>query len=218
MGIVIIILIVGGIIWYKQTIGSDNAKLVKELTRCRNQTQTDVITYFVRQGCGAKTITDEQYYNIVSNARAQYNSMQRALDKIGIDADEVKEVKPVYFEGFRYKDAFVKQVASGAKISSSYEITWIFFSDSQVHVYDCIFNLDDDKKTEIIDEYFYKDITSFTTVSVEEQDRNGESYPLEVFRMKGAGNIDFECTMTDREGANASIRGMKQKLREKKNA
>ncbi len=26
MGIVIIILIVGGIIWYKQTIGSDNAK------------------------------------------------------------------------------------------------------------------------------------------------------------------------------------------------
>ena len=46
MGIVIIILIVGGIIWYKQTIGSDNAKMVRELTRGKNSLQTDVITYF----------------------------------------------------------------------------------------------------------------------------------------------------------------------------
>ena len=216
--LIFIILIVGGIIYYKKTAGSDNAKLVKELTRGRNQTQTDVITYLVRQGCGAKTITDQQYLDIVSKARAQYNSMQHALDKIGIDEDEVREVKPVYFEGFRYGDAYTKTVAGGTKISSSYEITWIFFSDSQVHVYECTFNLDDDRKTEIVDEYFYKDITSFTTVSIEEKDRDGNVYPVEVFRMKGAGDINFQCTMTDKDGAAASIRGMKQKLREKKNA
>ena len=46
--LVIIIIIVGAIVYYKKTAGSDNAKLVKELTRGKNQVQTDVITYFVR--------------------------------------------------------------------------------------------------------------------------------------------------------------------------
>ncbi len=215
--LIFIILIVGGIIYYKKTAGSDNAKLVKELTRGKNQTQTDVITYFVRQGCGAKTITDQQYYNIVSNMSSQYNSMQKAINKIGLDEDEVKEIPPVYFEGFRFNNAYAKKTASGRWVSSTYEVAWLFFSDSQVHVYRCRFNLDDDNKREITDEYFYKDITSFTTISEEETTRNGNKVPTETFRMRGAG-IDFECSLTEMREFEQSIRGMKQKLREKKNA
>lgn len=215
--LVIIIIIVGAIVYYKKTAGSDNAKLVKELTRGKNQVQTDVITYFVRYGCGAKTITDQQYYNIVSNMSAQYNSMQQALNKIGLDPDEVKEIPPVYFEGFRFNNAYAKKTANGRWVSSTYEITWLFFSNSQVHVYRCRFNLDDDSKKEITDEYFYKDITSFTTISEEETTRNGERIPTETFRMRGAG-IEFECSLTEMRDFETSIRGMKQKLREKKNA
>ena len=217
MGIVIIILIVGGIIWYKQTIGSDNAKMVRELTRGKNSLQTDVITYFTRTGCGAKTISDDQYYNIVNSIRSQYNSMQKAIDKIGLDPDEVKEIPPVYFEGFRFDNAYAKKTIGGRWVSSTYEITWLFFSDSQVHVYRCRFNLDDDYKTEITDEYFYKDITSFTTISEEETTRSGERIPTETFKLRGAG-IEFSCSLTEMRDFETSIRGMKQKLREKKNA
>lgn len=217
MVVVLILVVIGAIVYYKMTAGSDNAKLVKRLTAGMNQTQKDVITYFVREGCGAKTISDEQYYSIVANARSQYNSMGRALDKIGIDEDEVKEIPPVYFEGFRFTNAFAKKTANGRWVSSTYEITWLFFSDSQVHVYRCRFNLDDDNKTEITDEYFYKDITSFTTISEEETTRNDEKIPTETFRMRGSG-IDFECSLTEMRDFETSIKGMKQKLREKKNA
>ena len=68
LALVFIILVVGAVVYYKQTAGSDNAKMVKELTRGKNPVQTDVITYFTRYGCGAKTITDDQYYGIVANA------------------------------------------------------------------------------------------------------------------------------------------------------
>lgn len=90
---VIIILIGVAIIYYKNTIGSDNAKMVRALTQGKTKTQADVITYFKREGCGAKTITDSQYYDIVASARSHYNSIQKALDKIGLDADEEEKFR-----------------------------------------------------------------------------------------------------------------------------
>ena len=216
--LVIIIIIVGAIVYYKNTAGSDNAKLVKELTRGKNQVQTDVITYFVREGCGAKTITDQQYYNIVSNMSAQYNSMQQALRRIGLDEDEVKEIPPVHFEGFKFDEvAYYKKTVSGRWVSNVYETAWIFFSDSQVHVYRCRFNLDDDNKSEITDEYFYKDVTAFKTLQEDEVTADGKSVPTTTFAMSGAG-IDFACSLSEVKDFETSIRGMKQKLREKKNA
>ena len=191
--------------------------MVRELTRGKNSLQTDVITYFKREGCGAKTITDAQYYDIVASERSRYNSMQKALDKIGLDSDEVREIPPVYFEGFRGENAYTKQTASGRWVSTTYEIAWLFFSDSQVHVYRRRFNLDDDYTTEITDEYFYKDITAFTTISEEEVDKDGKRIPTTTFRMRGAG-IEFECSLSEVKDFETAIRGMKQKLREKKNA
>ena len=47
LALVFIILVVGAVVYYKQTAGSDNAKMVKELTRGKNPVQTDVITYFM---------------------------------------------------------------------------------------------------------------------------------------------------------------------------
>ena len=96
LALVFIILVVGAVVYYKQTAGSDNAKMVKELTRGKNPVQTDVITYFTRYGCGAKTITDDQYYGIVANARSQYNSMQKALNKIGLDEDEERNPTSIF--------------------------------------------------------------------------------------------------------------------------
>ncbi len=74
-----------------------------------------------------KTITDAQYYDIVASERSRYNSMQKALDKIGLDSDEVREIPPVYFEGFRGENAYTKQTASGRWVSTTYENSMAFF-------------------------------------------------------------------------------------------
>ena len=217
MALFLIIIIVGAIVFYKQTAGSENAKLVKSLTRGKNPQQAAVITYFKRQGCMAKTITDDEFLNMVSSMRNQYNSKQQALSRIGLDEDEVKEIAPVYFEGFDFDHSnYEKRTVSGKWVCSTYETTWLFFSDSQVHVYKCRFSLDEDKKTEITDEYFYKDITAFTTLTQEIQ-KGSDRIPSVAFLMKGAG-IDFACSVTESPDFENSVRGMKQKLREKKNA
>lgn len=36
--------------------------------------------------------------------------MQKALNKIGLDEDEVREIPPVYFEGFRFNNAYAKKL------------------------------------------------------------------------------------------------------------
>ena len=191
-----------------------SAKIVKKLCIGKSQEQAKIIAYFLRVGCGAKTISDEAYINMVDNEKNKYGSSEYALNKLGLDGGQVKEVKPICFQGFAYEDAYVKKTVSGKWVSSRYEITWIFFSDSQVHVYSCRFDMDKDNKRETTSEYFYRDVNSFSTISEMEKGQNDITVPTEKFGMYGAG-INFECALTD-DNAAQTINGMRQKLREKK--
>lgn len=60
------------------------------------------------------------------------NLKQKALSKIGLD-EEVSEISSAMFEGFVYKNAYAKQNASGKRGSSAYQVSWIFFSSTQVY-------------------------------------------------------------------------------------
>lgn len=192
-----------------------NAKMVKQLCKGKNSEQSEVIAYFLRAGCGAKIISDEQYLQMVDRKKQKYGSVKYALNKLGIDEEQVNEISPVCFEGFDYKNTYVKKTANGKWISSRYEVTWIFFSDSQVHVYSCGFDMDKENKKESTSEYFYRDVNSFSTISEEEVGQNNITVPTEKFGMYGAG-INFECALTNCDNVVQSINGMRQKLREKK--
>lgn len=219
MGGLIFLLIVVAAVWYATVYNSPNAKAVRALTRNKTEEQTKTIEYFCREGCMAKTISDSEYLDMVRRKRDSMNFKQKALNKIGLDEEEVSEISPAMFEGFVYKNAYAKQNASGKWVSSAYQVSWIFFSSTQVYLYSYTFNMDEDKKNERTDEFFYKDVTSFSTLSESDTAHGlgGNTFEVssEQFAMVVPGDKLF-MAMGDIQNADAIIQGMKQKLREKK--
>lgn len=220
MGVLfIIIIIVAAIVWNSKVYNSPNARAVRQLTQGKNDEQTKTIEYFCKEGCMTNTISDEEYLDMVRRKRDSMNFKQKALSKIGLDEDEVSEIPPAMFEGFVYKNAYAKQNASGKWVSSAYQVSWIFFSSTQVYLYSYTFNMDEDKKNERTDEFFYKDVTSFSTLSESDTAHGlgGKRFAVtsEQFAMVVPGDKLF-MAMGDNQNADAIIQGMKQKLREKK--
>lgn len=193
---------------------------LKALCKGKTEEQKKTIEYFLKQpGCLSKVISDDEYLALVMSKRDSLRLRERALSKIGLDESEVNEIKPVTFEGFECKNAYVKDTGGEKYVSSSYQVTWMFFSSSQIYIYRCTFNMDDDKRNESTDEFFYKDVTSFSTSSVTEESRKvgnkSISATVNKFCMVVPGDKLY-VSLDDLDGAEAAIHAMKQKLREKK--
>jgi hypothetical protein len=219
MGALLVIIIVAAVVYYIKVYNSPNAKAVRALCQGKTSDQVKTVEYFCKEGCMTKTISDEEYLQMVRAKRDAMNFKKKALDKIGLDEDEVSEIPPAMFEGFVYKNAYAKQNASGKWVSSAYQVSWVFFSSTQVYLYSYTFKMDEDKKNERTDEFFYKDVTSFSTLSESDTahglGRNTFEVTSEQFAMVVPG--DKLClAMGDIQDADAIIQAMKQKLREKK--
>lgn len=122
----------------------------------------------MRDGCLALgLLKDEEYEALVAKKIKSMDFKQKALNKIGLDESELQEIEPVSFEGYWFdeKKTFSKDGKDKKWRSSAYQISWLFFSSTQVYLYQYTFNLDEDGKMEKTEEYFYKDITNFQTIS-----------------------------------------------------
>ena len=198
----------------------NNAELLKEYCRGKSPDQVKVIEYFCKQeGCLSKNMSDDEYSAMVVRKRDSLNLRQKALNKIGLDEEEVSEIPPAVFEGYVFKNAFAKKRANGNWVSSSYQVAWLFFSATQIYIYRYTFNMDEDKKSESTDEFFYKDVTSFSTSS-ETETAHGlgdEKFEVETnkFKMVVPGDKIF-VSMDGVSNSEDIIQAMKQKLREKK--
>lgn len=203
-------------------IGSSdpNAQLIKEACRGKNLEQVKVIEYFCKQeGCLSKNMTDDEYMQLVLKKRDSINFKEKALSKIGLDEDEVREIAPAKFEGFVFKNAYAKRRANGCWVSSAYQVSWVFFSSTQVYIYRHTFNMDEDKKNESTDEFFYKDVTSFSTSSETEIARGLGNEKFEVETNRFCMVVPGDKLYVPMDGVADSetiIQAMKQKLREKK--
>ncbi len=219
MGLIIVILIVGAIVWYTKVYNSPNAKAVRAVCKGKDPDQVKTIEYFCKEGCMTKTITDEEYWQMVQAKKNSLNLRQKALNKIGLDEDEVSEISPATFEGFVYKNAYAKKNARGSWVSSSYQVAWLFFSSTQIYIYRYTFNMDEDKKSESTDEFFYKDVTSFSTASETETAHGMGDNKFDVesnkFKMVVPGDQIY-VSMDGISNSEEIIQAMKQKLREKK--
>ena len=197
----------------------------------RTPDQQKVIKYFFQSGgCLSKPISDDEYESMVMNKAKSMDFKQKALGKIGCDESQVKEVEPIHFEGYMFDDkkALAYRGKDGVWRSSAYQISWIFFSSTQVYVYQYTFNLDEDGKKERTEEYFYKDITNFSTTSesVEKEVPGKTSCTgnTEYIRTTVDTNLfalivpgdKFFCAMQQNDYTEKAIQGMKAKLREKK--
>ncbi|MBR2903274.1 MAG: hypothetical protein IKC37_01375, partial [Clostridia bacterium] len=145
-----------------------------------------------------------------------------------LDEDELKEIPPVYFHGWEYEGkpapTWSKIGKDGRSRASKYSATWLFFSNTQVYMYSIVFDMASDSKTEKTEEYFYKDITNFSTSSdsIEVTAFEGcmnrpVKKQIEVTRFALIVPGDkFWCSTSNVANVDDAIKAMKQKLREKK--
>lgn len=155
-----------------------------------------------------KIISDKEFCR-VRDAEINIITKEFALGKLNVDIDDVSEIEPVKLEGSLWQelncnDKWLKRDG----ISSLYQVTWLLFSRKQIFVYQCSFNLISDFKREITEEYFYTDITSFSTGT-----ENGGYMTFKIIVPGG----NFNCAITDGDNkTEEAIQGMKSYLREKK--
>ena len=224
MEAIIGILLLGVFIYF---IGISEPPGLKELIKGRTQEQQDVIKYFYgKGGFLTKRITDEDYDNIVKSTIKKNNFKEKAIAKIGLDESQVNEIEPVNFEGWSFGKnvGWAKHGMDNKPRSSAYQVTWLFFSSSQVYIFKQTFNFDKDDKKISTEEYFYKDITNFSTLTdtVEQSFWNNN---LKKYEIKNVDSNDFAitvpgdkfyCSMKQNDYTERAIQGMKAKLREKK--
>lgn len=228
MLVFMIILLVAALIAYKMF---SDTPYVRKLCKNRTPEQKKVIRYFCNpDGCLSRRMSDEEYEGMVN---AVFNSMdfkKKALNKIGLDESEVNEIDPVSFRGPLFGKNAYARLAKGQKgcfgkyYSSAYQISWLFFSSTQVYVYQYTFNMDEEGKKETTEEYFYRDITNFSTstdtVETPMYDHKKKkdiivNVDSNRFALTVPGD-KFYCSMGQNDETEKCIQGMKAKLREKK--
>ncbi|MBO4639063.1 MAG: hypothetical protein J5710_04840 [Treponema sp.] len=207
---------------------------ITKLCKGRTKDQQEVIHYFCEErGCMNKGISDEQFDENKTKQINALNLKQKALNKLGIDEDQVKEIDPICLIGPVYNGATYKMRGTDNVYRySSYQITHIFCSSDQVYVYQYTVNLDSDEKKERAEEYFYKDIVNFTTIDETEELEFevkkggclGNATEIERFKVNTnslkitvPGDV-FNCAMVSNNKIEEQIQALKAKLREKKNA
>lgn len=220
---------------YAANAAADAAQKRAEMMRMlkgRTPEQQQVIKYFYGAGgCLSKGLTDDQYDEMVKRTANAMDFKQKALNKIGLDESQVAEIEPVHFEAYHISnksDNLNKRGADGRWRSSEYMITWIFFGDSQLYVYQYTLNMCSGSKREQTMDYFYKDVTNFSAASetyekevLQSVSCSGQATyartPVDVneFRLIVPGD-KVTCAMDQTEYTERSIQGMKAKLREKK--
>lgn len=89
-----------------------------------------------------------------------------ALQKLCIDESQVKEINPIFLDGYYFDDEdtdiYIKTGKDNVDRCSKYQLAYIFFSREQIYLYSYLFDLTNSKITEETVEYFYKDITGIS--------------------------------------------------------
>lgn len=199
---------------------------VKTMYEGKSENQKQIIRYFMigeNQGCikkKEKVWTDEDFDDFFNGAIK--NTKQRAMEKLGIDEEQVKEIEPISFQNIRYfneltdKWALFKRGKDGKWRSSVYQANWLFFSDKQIFV--CKINLcfTDDSIKDRTFEYFYKDVTNISTEEKRKNIQGVGNVPYIEFQIVVPG-ASYECELYDYDDdEERSIKAMRALLREKK--
>ena len=200
----------------------------------RTPEQKKVIKYFYGEGGCLSFISpglkDEDYEAMVMDVVKSMDFRKKALNKIGLDESQVSEIEPVHFEGYMFdeKKTLAKWGKDKVWRSSAYQVSWLFFSSAQIYVYQYTFNMDEDGKKEATEEYFYKDITNFSTSSDTVEKSVLDKVSCQGEASYARKNVDtnrfsiivpgdkFYCSMDQNDYTERAIQGMKAKLREKK--
>lgn len=165
-------------------------------------------------------MSHSEYEQIVKDKIKEMNVEKMGLEHLGLDIDQVKEIKPLTFTDYEVSGTSLVAFDSDKnKIHSSTQtVMLVYFTDEQVFVYKLQFDLCCNKKEEWTSEFFYTDICDISTYinkNVLEVGVNKIEYStLKVDIM--ATNSNMFISMENDKARYASIQAMRQKIREKK--
>jgi hypothetical protein len=141
---------------------------------------------------------------------------EKALNKLGIDEDEVKEAKPIYIDGYEFEKATKTKLGKdGLWRSNLYKVIAIYFSANEVHCYTYKVDTLISKQSESTDVYFYNDIVSIST-STDTSNINNVNREYESFVLVTKGGTKLKVAIRNKDEAQRSINAMRSLLRTKK--
>ncbi len=218
---------------------SATAKKAELVARKQGRTaeQRDVLDYFYASGgCGCMSkafggLTDEKYEELVRRKATEADFKRVALARIGVDESQVQEIAPINFEGYYISNTIGRDTKRGKDNiwrSSGYQITWLFFGNEEIYIYQHTFDMTEETKSDRVLEYSYKDITSFSTKweteEVYVQSGSGclgqptyirQGVETRTFHITVPGD-EFRCTINQKGDQEDALKGMINKFREKK--
>ena len=165
-----------------------------------------------------KKIVSDQEYDM-SVAQELNNMKERALSRLGIDEDEVKEIEPIAFDSYSFEGAQCGKIGKDGKWrTSKYKCIMMFFSAGEIHCYTYHFDTIMDQKTESTDVYFYRDVISVSTASESVSAFGMNNIKREYLKIvtTGGTSVSFSLRDDDGEKVQRSINAMRALLREKK--
>lgn len=217
----------------------------KAMKMGKTKEQKKVIDFFadaygVSGGCLKKInkMKIDEYEKMIIDRCNALNIKQRALQRIGLDEEEISEINPISLHSYVYtrselrdKDVLLK-IVNDTAVTSKYEVTWLFFSQTQIYAYSIDFDMISDNVVEDVQEFFYSDITCFQTInSLESEirfDFKGclrtkgclnstvkDNYMVDTFVITVPGK-QFAVSMKNSGNQFQSIQAAKAMLREKK--
>ena len=166
--------------------------------------------FYPVQGCMGLFIkgytVDQMRARVVSLLFNKVNK-EKALEKTGLDPDEVNEIPPVDFGGWEWYKHGNDYLARGG-ITADYDQTYLFSTSSEVLMITFSVNLLNGKISEKQESLFYRDINAIT---VDTNENGGKCLVLKSFGEKFSFAIENES-----DAINKTIGAIKAKLREAK--
>lgn len=138
----------------------------------KTKEQKDIIDFFASEyggaGCGclnksSRSMSMDEYQKRVGERCNQLNLKAKAMMKIGLDESEISEIAPICLNSYKFDDDAYVKVENNVAVSSKYCVSWIFFSATQMYTYSFTFDMTSDNTWEETNDFFYQDITCFTT-------------------------------------------------------
>ena len=222
----------------------NNPMLATLLKRGKSADQCKCIDFFVmpeqaKKGCkcmkpGGWTIDD--YCAHVQGIVDRLNLKARAIEKIGLDESQISEIPPIHLASFKRSDTLYTKVSKDQTkfVTNIYQITWIFFSATQIYTYTYTLDTTSDDSTEFTRDFFYTDVTCIRTeheveeaiyestqgcgclkkkeAKYEHRNRHWDTLQITVAN----DSYSFTCRTTDT--IEQSIQAAKAMIREKKQA
>lgn len=168
-----------------------------------------------------KTImSDTEYEQLVTNRIEIMNIPQLGLRKLGLDADQVRDIKPIILRDKIITDTSLKVYNPQDKSmhSSTQYVIILFFTEDQLLIYKIQFDMCCNMQIEWTSEFFYKDICDFSSQEQRNVLNIGQDrieYSCITYNIVSS-NSQIGFTLDGDVSKNTSIQAMKRKIREKK--